>query len=75
MHTKVSNFFTSSPIFILFSFSNSDPNEIKRYPFVVLTCISLMTGAFLIVRLVKNLLVMQKTLVRFLDQRSAGEIY
>ena len=36
-------------------------------------CISLMTGAFLIVQLVKTLLVMQETLVQFLDQKDLLE--
>ena len=36
-------------------------------------CIFLMTGAFLIVQLVKTLLVMQEILVRFLDQKDPLE--
>ena len=40
---------------------------------MVLTCISLMIGAFLIVQLVKNLPAMQETLVRFLDEKDPLE--
>ena len=40
---------------------------------MVLTGISLMIGAFLIVQLVKNLLAIQETLVRFLDEKDPLE--